>query len=46
MATSSSLLPQIIDSLESMTTVEQERLHKLLAREGLQGFLTRLGIAE
>ncbi|CZY00811.1 protein YfeD [Enterobacter hormaechei] len=45
-ATSSSLLPQIIDSLENMTTVEQERLHKLLAREGLQGFLTRLGIAE
>ena len=27
-ATSSSLLPQIIDSLENMTTVEQERLHK------------------
>jgi len=34
-ATSSSLLPQIIDSLENMTTVEQERLHTLLAREGL-----------
>ena len=45
-ATSPSLLPQIIDSLENMTTVEQERLHKLLAREGLQGFLTRLGIAD
>ena len=37
-ATSSSLLPQIIDSLENMTTVEQERLRALLAREGLKVF--------
>ncbi|MGS2872239.1 YfeC-like transcriptional regulator [Enterobacter huaxiensis] len=44
--TSSTLLPQIIDSLENMTQVEQERLHILLKREGIQGFLTRLGIAE
>ncbi|MCS5452770.1 YfeC-like transcriptional regulator [Enterobacter huaxiensis] len=43
---SSTLLPQIIDSLENMTQVEQERLHILLKREGIQGFLTRLGIAE
>jgi hypothetical protein len=43
---SSTLLPQIIDSLENMTQVEQERLHILLKREGIQGFLTRLGIVE
>ncbi|ELW1645178.1 MULTISPECIES: YfeC-like transcriptional regulator [Enterobacter] len=43
---SSNLLPQIIDSLENMTPLEQERLHVLLKREGVQGFLVRLGIAE
>ena len=42
----STLLPQIIDSLENMTQTEQERLHVLLKREGIQGFLARLGIAE
>ena len=42
----STLLPQIIDSLEIMTQTEQERLHVLLKREGIQGFLARLGIAE
>ncbi|ENA0612089.1 putative DNA-binding transcriptional regulator [Enterobacter bugandensis] len=45
-STTSTLLPQIIDSLENMTQVEQERLHVLLKREGIQGFLTRLGISE
>ncbi len=43
---SSGLLPQIIDSLENLTLIEQERLQALLTREGLQGFLTRLGITE
>jgi len=43
---SSALLPQIIDSLENLTLIEQERLHVLLAREGIHGFLNRLGIAE
>ncbi|NIF36033.1 putative DNA-binding transcriptional regulator [Enterobacter sp. Tr-810] len=42
----SGLLPQIIDSLENLTLIEQERLQALLTREGLQGFLTRLGITE
>ena len=42
----STLLPQIIDSLENMTQSVQERLHVLLKREGIQGFLARLGIAE
>jgi hypothetical protein len=42
---SSGLLPQIIDSLENLTLIEQER-QALLTREGLQGFLTRLGITE
>ncbi|MGK3227846.1 YfeC-like transcriptional regulator [Enterobacter soli] len=45
-STSSGLLPQIIDSLENLTLIEQERLQTLLTREGLQGFLTRLGITE
>lgn len=43
---SPSLLTQIIDALEIMTPAEQERLHVLLAREGIRGFLSRLGIAE
>lgn len=41
-----SLPRQVTDALENMTSVEQERLAVLLAREGIQGFLTRLGIAE
>lgn len=41
-----SLPRQVTDALENMTLVEQERLAVLLAREGIQGFLTRLGIAE
>lgn len=41
-----SLSRQVSGALESMTLVEQERLAVLLAREGIQGFLTRLGIAE
>jgi Putative transcription regulator (DUF1323). len=44
--TSPPLLAQIVDALEIMTPAEQERLHVLLAREGIQGFMTRLGIAE
>ncbi|MBM3071298.1 putative DNA-binding transcriptional regulator [Enterobacter sp. RHBSTW-00994] len=40
------VLRQITDALENMTPVEQERLAILLAREGIQGFLSRLGIAE
>lgn len=43
---SSNLLPQIVDTLENMTRLEQERLDALLKREGISGFLTRLGIAE
>ncbi|ADF63269.1 MULTISPECIES: YfeC-like transcriptional regulator [Enterobacter] len=43
---SSNLLVQIVDTLENMTQLEQERLHVLLKREGISGFLTRLGIAE
>jgi excisionase family DNA binding protein len=43
---SHNLLPQIINSLENMTQLEQERLYVLLAREGIRGFLARLGIAE
>ncbi len=43
---SSNLLVQIIDTLENMTQLEQERLHVLLKREGISGFLTHLGIAE
>ena len=41
-----SLLRQVTAPLENMTPLEQERLAVLLAREGIQGFLTRLGIAE
>ena len=38
---SSNLLVQIVDTLENMTQLEQERLHVLLKREGISGFLTR-----
>ncbi|MCK7451196.1 YfeC-like transcriptional regulator [Enterobacter chengduensis] len=43
---SSNLSPGIIATLESMTPSEQKRLDTLLKREGIQGFLVRLGIAE
>lgn len=33
---------QITDVLQNMTPVEQQRLHRLLSREGICGFLTRL----
>ena len=42
----SQLRPQIVSALENLTEVEQDRLQLLLAREGIEGFLTRLGIAE
>ena len=37
---------QIQDMLQMMTSEEQRRLHMLLAREGLRGFLEKLDIAE
>lgn len=40
------VLRQITDALENMTYEEQERLAVLLAREGIKGFLTRLGISD
>ena len=43
---SSNLSPGIIETLESMTKPEQKRLDALLKREGIHGFLKRLGIAE
>ena len=42
----SNLSPGIIETLESMTQPEQKRLDALLKREGIDGFLTRLGITE
>lgn len=42
----STLSRQIIDALENMTTQEQERLAVLLAREGIEGFLSRLDISK
>ncbi|MGM8447407.1 YfeC-like transcriptional regulator [Enterobacter bugandensis] len=42
----SRLRPGIIETLESMTELEQQRLDTLLKREGIRGFLARLGIAE
>ncbi|MDK9362594.1 MULTISPECIES: YfeC-like transcriptional regulator [Lelliottia] len=41
-----SLPRQVTTALENLTQIEQQRLAVLLAREGIQGFLTRLGIAE
>lgn len=35
---------QITDVLQNMTPQEQQRLHRLLAREGICGFLSRLGL--
>ena len=43
---SSNLSPGIIETLESMTQPEQRRLDALLKREGIHGFLTRLGLTE
>lgn len=37
-------LRRIADVLQNMTPAEQERLDKFLAREGLRGFLLRLGM--
>lgn len=37
---------QISDVLQNMTPPEKERLHRLLAREGICGFLSRLGLSE
>lgn len=37
---------QISDVLQNMTPREQERLHRLLAREGICGFLSRLGLSD
>ena len=45
-ASSANLFPGIIETLESMTAAEQKRLDTFLKREGIQGFLKRLGIAE
>ena len=45
-ATSANLFPGIIETLESMTAAEQKRLDTFLKREGIHGFLKRLGIAE
>lgn len=45
-APSANLLPGIIETLESMTAAEQKRLDTFLKREGIHGFLKRLGIAE
>ncbi|HGH3372503.1 TPA: YfeC-like transcriptional regulator [Kluyvera cryocrescens] len=35
---------QITDVLQNMTPIEQQRLQLLLSREGISGFLTRLGL--
>lgn len=45
-ATSANLFPGIIETLENMTAAEQKRLDTFLKREGIHGFLKRLGIAE
>ncbi|MDA8487126.1 YfeC-like transcriptional regulator [Kluyvera sp. Awk 3] len=37
---------QITDVLQNMTPQEQQRLHHLLAREGICGFLSRLGLSQ
>ncbi|WP_374256831.1 YfeC-like transcriptional regulator [Yokenella regensburgei] len=39
-------LRQISDTLHMMTDAEKQRLAVLLAREGISGFLSRLGIAD
>ena len=45
-APSAHLFPGIIETLENMTAAEQKRLDTFLKREGIHGFLKRLGIAE
>jgi len=45
-ATPAGPMRRIVNTLESMTGAEQQRLDKLLTRIGLQGFLVRLDIAE
>ena len=40
------LSPQISDVLAKMTKPEQDHLERLLLREGINGFLRRLGIAD
>ncbi|AUZ67415.1 MerR family transcriptional regulator [Citrobacter amalonaticus] len=35
---------QIIDAVENMSAAEQEKLALFLSREGIRGFLTRLGL--
>lgn len=40
------VLRQISDTLQIMTDAEKQRLAILLAREGIHGFLHRLGIAD
>lgn len=45
-ASSANLFPGIIETLENMTAAEQKRLDTFLKREGIHGFLKRLGIAE
>lgn len=36
---------QIADVLQNMTPIEQQRLQQLLSREGIRGFLSRLGLS-
>ncbi|MCU3853294.1 putative DNA-binding transcriptional regulator [Enterobacter roggenkampii] len=45
-APSANLFLGIIETLESMTAAEQKRLDTFLKREGIHGFLKRLGISE
>ena len=43
-APSANLFPGIIETLENMTAAEQKRLDTFLKREGIHGFLKRLGM--
>jgi len=45
-ARESGLLPEIIRVLQNMTDEEQQQLAHMLAREGIRGFLHRLGIEQ
>ena len=45
-APSENLFPGRSETLESMTAAEQKRLDTFLKREGIHGFLKRLGITE
>lgn len=40
------LLPEITRALQNMTDDEQYQLARMLAREGIRGFLSRLGIEQ